>query len=61
MSMRINASSLSNKNSARLLHNSVLPTPVGPRKRKDPLGLDGSARPARERLIELETAHIAAF
>ena len=50
------ASSLSKRNSARDLHNSVLPTPVGPRKRNDPLGRLGSANPALDLLTALETA-----
>ena len=50
------APSLSNKNSANDLQSSVLPTPVGPRKRNEPLGRLGSANPARERRTALETA-----
>ena len=59
ISMRTIASSLSNKKSASALHSSVLPTPVGPRKRKEPLGRLGSERPARERRTALETATTA--
>ena len=55
MSMRTIASSVSNRNSASALHSSVLPTPVGPRNRKEPLGRRGSDRPARERRIALAT------
>src|SRR5579872_3974304 len=49
MSMRTIASSVSKRNSASALQSSVLPTPVGPKNRKDPLGRRGSeprARPA---------------
>jgi len=38
MSMRVMAFSSSNKNSASALHSSVLPTPVGPRNKKLPMG-----------------------
>ena len=38
MSMRTMASSSSNRNSASALHSSVLPTPVGPRNRNEPIG-----------------------
>ena len=44
--MRINASSLSNKNFAKTLHSWVLPTPVGPKNIKEPTGLFGSFKPA---------------
>ena len=40
------AFSLSNKNSASALANSVLPTPVGPKNKKLPIGLLGSFKPA---------------
>ncbi len=59
MSMRTICSSLSKRNSARALLNSVLPTPVGPKKRKEPLGRRGSERPARERRMALLTAATA--
>ena len=49
MSMRIIACSSSNRNAASALHNSVLPTPVGPRNRNRPSGRFGSWRPARAR------------
>ena len=45
MSMRTMASSVSKSSSARALHSSVLPTPVGPRNRKLPMGRCGSPRP----------------
>ena len=49
MSMRTMACSSSNRNSASARASSVLPTPVGPRNRKEPIGRLGSWRPARER------------
>ncbi len=36
---------------ASALASSVLPTPVGPRNRKEPIGLSGSLIPAFERMI----------
>ena len=59
ISMRTKWSSLSNKNPASALQSSVLPTPVGPKNRKDPVGLDGSLSPARLRRMALETATMA--
>ncbi len=59
MSMRIIAPSLSNMNSASARANSVLPTPVGPRKIKLPSGRLGSDNPARDRRIASDTAWIA--
>ncbi len=56
MSMRVIARSSSNRNSASALASSVLPTPVGPRNRKDPVGRSGSAMPARLRRTASETA-----
>ncbi len=53
------ASSSSNRNSASALASSVFPTPVGPRKIKDPIGLFGSCIPARALLTASETAFIA--
>ena len=50
------ASSLSNRNSANVLHNSVLPTPVGPSIKKELLGRFCSDKPARDRRIALATA-----
>eukprot|EP00967_Tisochrysis_lutea_P059436 scaffold75767_cov28-Tisochrysis_lutea.AAC.3 len=38
------------------LASSVLPTPVGPRNRKEPVGWSVRARPARERRTESATA-----
>mmetsp|Transcript_38334 Transcript_38334/g.78161 ORF Transcript_38334/g.78161 Transcript_38334/m.78161 type:complete len:217 (-) Transcript_38334:45-695(-) len=46
-------------NSASALHSSVLPTPVGPRKIRDAIGLVGSLRPARDRWIASVTTSIA--
>ena len=56
MSRRIIASWVSNMNSASARASSVLPTPVGPRNRNEPIGRSGSARPARERRSALDTA-----
>eukprot|EP00962_Isochrysis_galbana_P013724 scaffold3907_cov48-Isochrysis_galbana.AAC.1 len=39
----------SNRASASAFASSVFPTPVGPRKKREAVGLDGSLRPARER------------
>ena len=61
MSILIRASSVSNRKRASVLQSSVLPTPVGPRKRNEPLGRAGSERPARARRIALETAFTASF
>ena len=55
MSMRTMAVSSSKRNWARDLASSVLPTPVGPRKRKDPVGRFGSEMPARERRTASDT------
>src|SRR6478752_2986404 len=49
MSMRTIARSSSKRKSASALASSVLPVPVGPRKRNDPVGRLGSEIPARER------------
>ena len=59
MSMRTIARSSSNRKSASDLASSVLPTPVGPRKRNDPVGRSGSATPARERRTASDTARTA--
>ena len=56
MSMRIIARSSSKRNSARARASSVLPTPVGPRNRNDPIGRFGSDKPARLRRTALATA-----
>src|SRR3954463_454051 len=47
MSIRVIAWSSSNRNSASARASSVLPTPVGPRKRNEPTGRCGSDRPDR--------------
>src|SRR5690554_8212188 len=59
MSIRTMASLLSNKKLANALHNSVLPTPVGPRNRNEPLGRLGSEKADRIRFTALDTAVIA--
>ena len=59
MSMRTIARSSSNRNSASALVSSVLPTPVGPRNRNEPIGRFGSCNPARARRTACETAAIA--
>ena len=46
---------------AKALASSVLPTPVGPRKRKEPTGRFLSLKPARARRIALLTACTASF
>ena len=56
MSIRTIASWVSNMNSASARASSVLPTPVGPRNRKVPIGRLGSDRPARERRSAVDTA-----
>ena len=52
MSTRITAFSSPNMASPSALHSSVLPTPVGPRNRKEPMGRLGSLSPARARRME---------
>src|SRR2546421_205432 len=49
MSRRTIASSSSNRCRASARASSVLPTPVGPRNRNEPMGRRGSLRPARAR------------
>ena len=51
ISIRTMAFSSSKRFWARDLASSVLPTPVGPKKRKEPMGLVGSLIPALERRI----------
>ena len=51
ISIRTILFSSSNRLSASALASSVLPTPVGPRNRKDPIGLLGSLIPALERMM----------
>ena len=55
MSTRIMLSSSPKSASASALHSSVLPTPVGPRKMKEPMGRWGSLRPARARRMARAT------
>ena len=61
ISICINESSSPKRNSAKAFAVSVLPTPDGPRKIKDPDGLLGSFNPDLVLLIALETAIIASF
>ena len=56
MSSRTIACSSSKRNSASARASSVLPTPVGPTKRNEPMGRFGSERPARERRTASDTA-----
>ncbi len=56
MSIRIMFSSLSNRASANVLANSVLPTPVGPKKMKEPTGRRGSLMPALARITASATS-----
>ena len=51
ISSRIMFCSSSNKASAKAFASSVLPTPVGPKKKNEPIGLVGSLIPAFERII----------
>jgi len=53
------AFSSSNKNSANAFANSVLPTHVGHKNKKEPIGLFGSCKPALALLIASATAFIA--
>ena len=59
MSKRMSMSSESNKNDARALVNSVLPTPVGPKNMNEPYGRLGSDKPALDLRIASDTALIA--
>ncbi len=59
MSIAISASASPNMNSARALLSSVLPTPLGPRNRNEPIGRFGSLRPLRARRIVLLMALMA--
>ena len=56
ISTRIMASSEPNIASANALDSSVLPTPVGPKNRKEPMGRLGSFRPTRPLRMALATA-----
>ena len=57
--MRTIASSVSNIKLASAFVSSVLPTPVGPKNKNEPIGRFGSAKPARERRIAFDTATTA--
>mmetsp|Transcript_4609 Transcript_4609/g.14938 ORF Transcript_4609/g.14938 Transcript_4609/m.14938 type:complete len:253 (+) Transcript_4609:718-1476(+) len=57
--MRTISRSLSNRNSAIDLASAVLPTPVGPRNKKEPNGLDPACRPARDTRTAFDTASTA--
>ena len=61
ISTRIIASSSPNIDSANALANSVLPTPVGPKKIKLPIGRLGSFNPARARRTALLIEVTASF
>ena len=52
---------LSNKLSANAFESSVFPSPVGPKNRNVPIGLDGSFSPTLPLLIAFETASTASF
>ena len=59
MSIRVSARSSSNSSAASALASSVLPTPVGPRNRNEPVGRSGSEMPARARRTASDTARTA--
>ena len=59
MSRRVSDCSSSKRNSASAFASSVLPTPLGPRNRNDPMGLPGSRRPTRPRRTARDTARTA--
>ena len=59
MSILTRASSAPKSASAKALASSVLPTPVGPRKTKEPIGRFGLLRPALALRTALEIALIA--
>ena len=59
MSKRTRLRSLPKRKAARPRATSVLPTPVGPRKRNEPTGRFGFLSPARVRRMALATALIA--
>jgi hypothetical protein len=56
MSTRIRADWSPKRNSVKRRATSVLPTPLGPRKTKEPMGRLGSRSPARLRRMAFETA-----
>ena len=55
------ASSFPNKLSEIAFANSVLPTPVGPKNKNEPIGRFGSFKPTLPLLIALLTASTASF
>ena len=59
MSKRTSDFSLPNMNCARVRATSVLPTPVGPRNRNEPMGRFGLFSPARERRMARASAEMA--
>ena len=59
ISTLIREDSVPNIASAKVLLSSVLPTPVGPKKRNEPIGLFGSLSPTLPLLIAFDTATIA--
>src|ERR1035441_10823999 len=59
MSNRPRLFSLPNRNAANARATSVLPTPVGPRKRNDPAGRLLDFKPARERRMARANAEMA--
>ena len=59
MSMRTMARGSSNRKSASALASSVLPTPVGPMNRNEPVGRSGSEMPALARRTASETTRTA--
>ena len=61
ISSRIIASSVPKTASESALDSSVFPTPVGPKKMKEPRGLAGSLSPAFPRRIARETARTASL
>ena len=54
-------SSLSNKSLARVFASSVLPTPVGPKNKNEPIGRFGSFNPTLPLRIAFATASTASF
>ena len=60
ISIRTMCFSSLNSSSASFFASSVLPTPVGPRKRKQPVGFPSRESPSRERRMALLTASMAA-
>ena len=61
MSKRIMAESSSKRSSASDLVSSVLPVPVGPRKKKEPIGFFGSLNPLRDSIMASARVVIALF